>query len=162
MFGTVFFSKESEEKEANTWTWGLFTKSASFAAAASSELPCIISMHGLPHPFSTTIKGTGEEFSLEPSEVPVIASTSRPPASAALRRTSQYCWIVESASSLWFTTIIHGIVQGQILQKRVRWEVCKSSSMWTNLCSLSSNARKLHSRGHHLVLEGSSQPKQSA
>lgn len=87
------------------------TKSASFAAAASSELTCLKSMHGLPQPFSTTIKGTEEELSLEPSEVFIIASTSRPPASAALRRMSQCCGIGQSVSSFLFAGIILGIVQ---------------------------------------------------
>ncbi|KAJ6977492.1 hypothetical protein NC653_029410 [Populus alba x Populus x berolinensis] len=68
-------------------------------------------MHGLPHPFSTTIKGTDEELSLETSEVFIIASTSRPPASAALRRMSQCCGTGKSVSSLLFSGIIHGIVQ---------------------------------------------------
>jgi hypothetical protein len=72
------------------------TKSASFAAAASSELTCLKSMHGLPHPFSTTISGTEDKFSLEPSKVSIIASTSKPPASAALRRMSQCCGQEES------------------------------------------------------------------
>ena len=48
-------------------------------------------MQGLPHPFSTTISGTRDEFSLEPSWPLTIASTSKPPASAALRRMSQCC-----------------------------------------------------------------------
>jgi len=64
------------------------TKSASFAAAANSELTCLKSIHGLPHPFSTTIKGTKDEFSFELS-VLIIASTSKPPASAARLRISQ-------------------------------------------------------------------------
>jgi len=95
------------------------TKSASFAAAASSELTCLKSMHGLPHPFSTTIKGTEDELSLEPSEVFIIASTSRPPASAALRRMSQCCGIGKSVSSIVFTGVIHGIVQVNATQQRV-------------------------------------------
>lgn len=68
-----------------------YTKSAPLAAAAKSELTCLKSMHGLPHPFSTTIKGTEEELFLEPSWMLIIASTRRPPVSAALRRISQ-CW----------------------------------------------------------------------
>lgn len=68
-----------------------YTKSASFAAAANSELTCLNSMQGLPHPFSTTINGTKHELSLGPSRPLTIASTSKPPASAARRRMSQCC-----------------------------------------------------------------------
>lgn len=45
-------------------------------------------MHGLPHPFSTTIKGTELDFSFEESWV-AITSTSSPPAFAAFRIISQ-------------------------------------------------------------------------
>jgi len=65
------------------------------AAAASSELTCLKSIHGLPHPFSTTIKGTDGEFSLELFEVLIIASTSKPPTSAARLRMSQCCKLEE-------------------------------------------------------------------
>jgi hypothetical protein len=67
------------------------TKSASFAAAASSELTCRKSIHGLPHPFSTTISGTDTDSSLRSSWMPAIASTISPPASAAFRRIPQCC-----------------------------------------------------------------------
>lgn len=78
------------------------TKSASFAAAANSELTCRKSMQGLPHPFSTTINGTEDELSIQLSWLLIIASTSRPPATAARRRMSQCCGH-EINSSLVFT-----------------------------------------------------------
>ena len=78
-------------KSASSSKYSLLTRSASFAAAASSELTCRKSIHGLPHPFSTTIRGTDSGASLRSSWMPAIASTSNPPASAAFRRIPQCC-----------------------------------------------------------------------
>ncbi|CAL1403458.1 unnamed protein product [Linum trigynum] len=64
------------------------TRSASIAVE-SSELTCLKSMHGIPQPFATTLTGSDNEFSSEPSELVIIAFGSSPPASAALLRMSQ-------------------------------------------------------------------------